>query len=83
MPKILRNELPKPKIVYSTEEEQLENEKIDNLTIPEIKIKISDLLDRFTNKSIWMELHKNEVAGKPKAFLVEFCNSINEVLEEE
>ena len=60
-PKILKQEQSKPKIVYSTLEEQKESEKIENLTILELKTNILNLLEKFRNKTTWMELYKNKL----------------------
>ena len=63
-PRILRNKLSKPNTVYSTLKKQEESEKIKNCTVPKMKANILNLLDQLKNKSIWMELFKNVVAGK-------------------
>ena len=57
--------------MYSTFKEQEESEKIENCTVPEIKVKILNLL-LLKNKSTWIELFKNKVAGKSKLAHTEF-----------
>ena len=46
VPKILKQEQSKPKIIYSILEEQKESEKMENLTILEIKTDILNLLQK-------------------------------------
>ena len=65
-PKILKQGQSRRKIVYSTLEEQKESEKIENLTILELKTNILNLLEKFRNKTTWMELYKNKLAGKSR-----------------
>ena len=36
----------------------------------------------FGNKNTWMELYKNEVAGKTKSAYIEFLSSLNEIVED-
>ena len=81
-PKVLKQEQSKPKIVYSTLEEQKESEKIENLTILELKTNILNLLQKFRNKTTWMELYKNKLAGKTKSTYMEFLSSLNEIVED-
>ena len=82
VPKILKQEQSKPKIVYSTLEKQKESEKIENLTILELKTNILNLLEKFCNKNTWMELYKNEVTGKTKLAYIEFLSLSNEIVED-
>ena len=82
VPKILKQEQSKPKIVYSTLDEQKESEKIENLAILELKTNILNLLEKFRNKNTWMEPYKNEVPGKTKSAYIEFLSSLNEIVED-
>ena len=82
VPKILKQEQSKPKIVYCTLEKQKESEKIENLTILELKTNILNLLKKFCNKNTWMELYKNEVTGKTKLAYIEFLSLSNEIVED-
>ena len=81
-PKILKQEQSRRKIVYNTLEEQKESEKIENLTILELKTNILNLLEKFCNKNTWMELYKNEVTGKTKLAYIEFLSLSNEIVED-
>ena len=82
LPKMFKNEFYKVNVVYSTEAEQIESEKIENRTILEIKQSIISLLDQFSNKSIWLELYKKEVSGKSKSAHIDFYNILLEVIED-
>ena len=77
LPKILQNEPYKIKIVYSTHEEQTNSEKIENLTIAEIKQKTLLLTEQFENKNMWLDLYKKEVAH------VKFYSMFNEIIEDQ
>ena len=81
-PKILKQEQSRRKIVYSTLEEQKESEKIENFRILELKTNILNLLEKFRNKTTWMELYKNKLAGKTKSTYMEFLSSLNEIVED-
>ena len=77
LPKILQKEPYKIKIVYSTHEEQTNSEKIENLTIAEIKQKTLLLTEQFENKNMWLDLYKKEVAH------VKFYSMFNEIIEDQ
>ena len=79
---MLKQEQSSRKIVYSTLEEQKESEKIENFTILELKTNILNLLEKFRNKTTWMELYKNKLAGKTKSTYMEFLRSLNEIVED-
>ena len=82
LPKMFKNKFYKVNVVYSTEAEQIESEKIENRAIPEIKQSIISLLDQFSNKSIWLELYKKEVLRKSKSAHIDFYNTLLEVIED-
>ena len=82
LPKMFKNEFYRVNVVYSTETEKIESEKIENRTIPEIKQSITSLLDQFSNKSIWLELYKKEISGKSKSAHIDFYNTLLEVTED-
>ena len=47
-------------IIYSTEEEKIEREKAENLTIAEIREKIIEMTDGFPNKDFLQYIYKKE-----------------------
>ena len=69
--------------MYSTLAEQEEAEKIANCTISEIKQKILYVFENFSNKNMWKDFYKKEVAGKTKAVHIDFLNTLLEITEDE
>ena len=80
IPKISKNETYNMNIIYSTEEEKIESEKIENLTFAEIREKIIEMIDGFPNKDLWQYIYKKEVAGKTKAIHIDFYNTLSEIV---
>ena len=78
--KISKNETYKLNIIYSTEEEKIESEKIENLTIIEIREKIIEMIDGFQNKDLLQYIYKKEVPGKTKAVHIDFYNTLSEIV---
>ena len=66
-------------IIYSTKEEKIESEKIENLTIAEIREKTIEMIDSFSNKDLLQYFNKKEVAGKTKAVQINFYNTLSEI----
>ena len=82
LPKILQGEPHRINVVYSTLAEQEEAEKLENCTVAELKKKVFYLLESFSNKHVWHEFYKKEVAGKTKSVHIDFLNSLFEIIEE-
>ena len=79
LPKILRNEPYKKRVIYTTLEERIESEKIENCTVPEIQQKICILVESFPNKELYCYIFKKEVAGKSKGVHIDFYNTLLEM----
>ena len=69
-------------VVYSTLAEEEEVDKIENCTISEIKQKYY-VFENFSNKNMWQDFYKKEVAGKTKAVHIDFLNTLLEIIEDE
>ena len=72
IPKISKNETYKMNIIYSTEEEKIESEKIENLTITEIREKIIEMIDGFQNKDLLQYIYKKEVLARLRLYILIF-----------
>ena len=59
-------------IIYSTEEEKIESEKIENLTITEIREKIIEMIDGFQNKDLLQYIYKKEVLARLRLYILIF-----------
>ena len=77
IPKISKNKTYKMNIIYSTEKEKIGSEKIENLTIAEIREKIIEMIDGFPNKDLLQYFYKKEVAGKTKTVHIDFHNTLS------
>ena len=82
LPKILKGEPHRLNVVYSTLAEQEETEKLKNCTVAKLKKKVFYLLESFSNKHVWHEFYRKEVAGKTKSVHIDFLNSLLEIIEE-
>ena len=56
-----------------------EKNKIENCTISKIKWRIVSLLENFTNKNTWTEMHKANVPEKTKIKHIEFYKQLLEI----
>ena len=59
-------------IIYSTEEEKIEREKAENLTIAEIREKIIEMTDGFPNKDFLQYIYKKEVLLRLRLYILIF-----------
>ena len=59
-------------IIYSTEEEKIEREKAENLTIAEIREKIIEMTDGFPNKNFLQYIYKKEVLVRLRLYILIF-----------
>ena len=59
-------------IIYSTEEEKIEREKAENLTIAEISEKIIEMTDGFPNKDFLQYIYKKEVLVRLRLYILIF-----------
>ena len=59
-------------IIYSTEEEKIEREKAENLTIAEIREKIIEMTDGFPNKDFLQYIYKKEVLVRLRLYILIF-----------
>ena len=59
-------------IIYSTEEEKIEREKAENLTITEIREKIIEMTDGFPNKDFLQYIYKKEVLVRLRLYILIF-----------
>ena len=78
--KILKNKTYKMNIIYSIEEEKIESEKFENLTIAEIREKIIEMIECFPNKDLLQYIYKKEVTGKTKAVHIDLYNTLSEIV---
>ena len=81
-PMILKGMAYKMNIVFTTEQEKTESEKIENLSIKDITQKILLELENREDKQLQTEVYNKDVRGKVKQNYVNFYNSLMESREE-
>ena len=78
MPHILKGEEYKSNIIFTTQKEQEESEKVENMTVKEITAIVFEKLELREDKQLLLDIYKKEVRNKNKEKLVNFYNTLLE-----